>query len=272
MKETNIPDSILTRIQKLYNKSISSKSIGSLAEAESFMLKVQQLLSEYNLEMSLLNDNKGEKSEIIENVIDYKGLVSYGTWEVSLMTAICRYNWCRCFYQPGSKKITIIGRGDNIGVCKYLFNFITINLVTLSKSSYYSELDRLNTLLGINGDYCADNNITSIPEFEEHMHKGKYIPYRRYYIRDYLAGAVIGIDTKFARQQAEQSKAANVNGLILFNKEKINDYIKQFHPNLETEKSREKKRGKGFYEGYLGGLNLHIGEGLDGVKSKAELK
>ena len=55
-------------------------------------------------------------------------------------------------------------------------------------------------------------------KFEEYLHKGKYLPYRRYYIRDYLAGAVLGIDHKFALQQNEQKIHTNINGLILFNK------------------------------------------------------
>jgi len=269
--KNEIPDSILERIQKLYNNSLSFKKMGSLAESEAFMLKVQALLSEYNLEMSLLGE-KAEKSTVTEDKIKYKGLVSYGDWEVDLMTVICKYNWCKCIYNSYSTTMTIIGRGDNIGVCKYLYNYITINLAALSKQSYYGKIDAYAKQADEKYGVAFRKNLGKDAKFEEFLHKNKYIPYRRYYIRDYLAGAVEGIDTKFAIQQREQSKQAGVNGLILFNKAKLDEYILQFHGKLFSDDSKVPKRGQGYNEGYSDGKNLRIGEGIDGLKAKAYIQ
>ena len=267
-KENKVTDSILTRIQKLYNMSLSSKSIGSLAEAESFMLGVQKLLTEYNLELSMV-ESIGEKSNITEEKILYKGLVSYGDWEIDLMHIICQYNWCTCFYNSTSKLITIIGRGDNLDIVKYLYNFITINLTSLSKVSYYGKLEEWNVKL--TKHYGYDVKAKYGKQFEEVIHKNKYMPYRRYYIRDYLAGAVLGINAKMAFAQSEQSKNANINSVILFNKDKIDNYLVKHHPNLTTIKDKSVKRGQGYNEGYNDGYNLRVGEALGGVKENAEL-
>lgn len=266
----NIPDNIFQKIQKLYAKAMSSKNIGSLKEAEAFMLKVQEYLAEYNLEMSLLNETPGEKTNITEIQIDFKGLVSYGNWETLLMSSICRYNWCTYFYNSATKKITIIGRGDNIGVCRYLYNFITINLIALSKTSYYGKVDEWDKKLSgrFTVEELAAQGYTS---FEEVLHKNKLLPYRRYYIRDYLAGAVQGIEAKFAEQQRRQREATNMNGLVLFNKEKLDQYMMEFHPYISVNKSKTIKRGQGYLEGYEGGYNMKIGEALDSNKEKSML-
>lgn len=259
----DVPVSIMEKIQKLYAKSMSSREIGSLAEAESFMLKVQKLLSEYNLEISMISD-KSEKSSIGEDKISYKGLVSYGDWEVNLMTTICSYNWCECIYNSNDKTMTLIGRGDNIGVCKYLYNFISINLVVLSKKSYYNKLEELNNKLSEYYGYSFKDKLGKL--FEEYLHKNKFMPYRRYYIRDYLAGAVIGINTKFSLQQSQQSQEFGMSGLILFNAEKIKDYMNEFHSDVIYYGNKEIKRGLGYSEGYMDGCNLKIGEALEFTK------
>ena len=244
-------DKIISRIQKLYNQSISSSKIGNLEEAETFMLGVQRLLSEYNLEMSVIG-NGIQKSVITESKVDYKGLVSYGEWEVDLMINICKYNWCKAIFNSYEKTITVIGRGDNIGVCNYLYNFIRINLVTLSKISYYKEIETLRNKIG--------RNVS-----EEFLHKNKLLPYRRYYIRDYLAGAVIGIGVKLKLQQ-EANSNKGLMGLMLCNKEEIVDYMNINYSNLETVDFKKIKRGKGYKEGYDGGLNLKIGEAIEADK------
>jgi hypothetical protein len=248
--------------------SLSSKKIGSLAEAESFMLGVQKLLTEYNLELSML-EGITEKSNITEEKIEYKGLVSYGDWEVDLMYIICQYNWCTCFYNDVQKTITIIGRGDNLDIVKYLYNFITINLSSLSKVSYYGKLEECNVKL--TAHYGYDVKAKYGKKFEEIIHKNKFMPYRRYYIRDYLAGAVIGINNKMAFAQSEQSKNTNINSVILFNKDKIDNYLVKYYPNLTKIKDKSIKRGQGYDEGYNDGYNLHIGDALGGVKDKVVL-
>ena len=157
----------------------------------------------------------------------------------------------------------------NIGVCKYLYNYITINLVALSKQSYYNKIDKLSkTFDSVFGPECRIN-MGKNAKFEEYLHKGKYLPYRRYYIRDYLAGAVLGIDHKFALQQNEQKMHTNINGLILFNKNKIDNYLKEFYFNLITDERKPPKHGVGYEEGFNDGKNLKIGESIDGLKPKA---
>ena len=91
------------------------------------------------------------------------------------------------------------------------------------------------------------------------------LPYRRYYIRDYLAGAVIGIGVKLKLQQ-EANSNKGLMGLMLCNKEEIVDYMNINYSNLETVDFKKIKRGKGYKEGYDGGLNLKIGEAIEADK------
>ena len=231
-----VPEHILRRLQGAFNKANSAREIGSLAEAESAMLYIQKVLAEYNLEMSQISDTR-QKSVIGEIKVSYDGKVSYGEWETDLMSFICHYNWCSMIYNSRRKDITVIGRADNVGVCIYLYNFIRINLIMLSKVSYYTEMGEWNEKLSEHYGYNVGDHLGK--GFEEYLNKNKYMPYRRYYIRDYLAGAVQGIGTKFELQQQEQKKGAGMMDLILSNQDEIKDYIASAYPNLTTSVSKE---------------------------------
>ena len=54
---------IIDRISKLLNKANGAKEIGSIAEAEAFMKKVQELLLEHNLCMMEVEKHSTEKNK-----------------------------------------------------------------------------------------------------------------------------------------------------------------------------------------------------------------
>jgi hypothetical protein len=256
----SLPPTVRERLEKLYNSAVSFSKIGSLAEAELFMTRVQKILAEYNLEMSIINSDV-KQSLITESKVSYEGLVSYGNWEVDLMSTICKYNWCSIFYNSSKKEITLIGRGDNINVCIYLYNFIRINLISLSKISYYTEIQSLEKRLSDNSGFSVSEHLGD--KLEEYLHKNKLLPYRRYYIRDYLAGAVSGINTKFFYEREKERDNQGMMSLIISNKADIDLYINDKYPNLTTEKIKKIKRCASYDKGFNDGKNLKIGESID---------
>jgi hypothetical protein len=260
----SLPDAVRQKLEKLYNSAVSFNKIGSLAEAELFMTRVQKILAEYNLEMSIINSDV-KKSLITESKVSYEGLVSYGNWEVDLMAAICKYNWCSVFYSSKRKEITIIGRGDNINVCTYLYNFIRMNFISLSKVSYYTEIDSLEKRLSVDCGFSVAERLGD--KLEEYLHKSKLLPYRRYYIRDYLAGAVSGVNTKFYYEREKERDNQGMMSLIISNEAEVNSYINEKYPNLVSSKSKEPKRCDSYDKGYNDGKNLKIGQPIDKADS-----
>jgi hypothetical protein len=260
----SLPIPVRERLEKLYNSAVSFSKIGSLAEAELFMTRVQKILAEYNLEMSIINSDV-KQSLITETKVSYDGLVSYGNWEVDLMSTICRYNWCSIIYNPTNKEITVIGRGDNINVCIYLYNFIRVSFISLSKISYYTEINSLEKKLSDNCGFSVSERLGD--KLEEYLHKNKLLPYRRYYIRDYLAGAVSGINTKFFYEREKERDNHNMMSLIISNEAEVDLYMEDNYPNLTSVKSKETKRCASYDKGYNDGKNLKIGESIDKVDS-----
>lgn len=255
-----IPATVRERLEKFYNSAISFSKIGSLAEAEVFMSRVQKILAEYNLEMSTIGGGI-QQSLVTESKVLYKGLVSYGEWEVDLMSVICEYNWCSMIYNSGRKDITVIGRGDNIGVCIYLYNFIRMNLISLSKVSYYTEINTIESKLTKYNGFSVAKHFGD--KLEEYLHKEKLLPYRRYYIRDYLAGGVVGINAKFNSERENQRSNVGMMSLIISNNAAVDLYISEKYPDLVASKVKKTKRGESYYKGYNDGKELKIGEALE---------
>lgn len=134
-------NSLLKKIKALYEKAQSSQELGNVEEANAFMKKVEELILKHNLDLSKIKEFS-EVEDIYHNEEREEGIEYYkketlqeGKWEQDLISIICQYNFCKCFYRtyahaPGGEmyfsKIgkppyaVIVGTPSNIEVVKYL--------------------------------------------------------------------------------------------------------------------------------------------------------
>ena len=261
-----INETILERIQKLMNKAESAEKMGSLAEAEAFMLKVQQLLNEHNLEMHTVQNHVSKKDrKIVEEQLKFGAVKSDGEWEKNLMCVICRNNWCTNFWNDYYQTHTVIGNPENVGVVIYLYKFIQRSLKELSGKGYS------DAILNLNEQYALYGGIDFIKVYggkikaERVMCRRGILAWRKVWVRNWLLGAVQGIDVKLTLQRQEAAAKNNtMMGLMVQNNDKLQAYMKETQPDLETKDLNQGDQKKqGFIEGYHTGKNLSIYNAID---------
>lgn len=263
--QQEINESVLEKIQKLFNMANSAKEIGSLAEAEAFMTKVQVLLQEHNLEMSTVQDHqRKEKSKIEEQKIKFGAVKSDGDWEKNLMCVICRNNWCTNFWNDFYKTHTVVGQAENIAVVTYLYNFIQPILKELSGKGYSDAIIKLNNFYKAHGrDYITQ--LGGKIKAEQYFCKQGVLAWRKVWVRNFLLGAVQGIDVKLTQQRIDAAAASNqMMGLMVINQNQLEKYIADTQPDLKIKnlKTGDDNKG-GFVEGYKVGRNLEIYKAID---------
>jgi len=91
MSETNVPESIVRRLQKLL--ALANDSRGNENEAAAAAAKAQALMAEYNLSMASLGTNNQEPSS--DRVKDPATIAAAQDWQVVLMSSIARNNFVR---------------------------------------------------------------------------------------------------------------------------------------------------------------------------------
>lgn len=111
---------IADKIRKLFALANS----GYEAEAESAMLKAQQLLAEHGLTMSEIeNDQCQQKQQIIEGVVES---YSRPQWWIGFLAAVIADNFrCYSLYTKNCDKkiLRFIGRENDVEIAKEVFTF-----------------------------------------------------------------------------------------------------------------------------------------------------
>lgn len=123
-------DPILDKLRKLIAMEKSARSIGSLAEAEAFASKVQELLSKHKLEMSEVELNEQEESDPIDwehvatDDAGFRTLRSGVLWQIQIADGIAKANGCRMIRANRSNNVIFAGRKSDRELCKILFIYI----------------------------------------------------------------------------------------------------------------------------------------------------
>lgn len=126
--ETNSP--IIEKLRKLIEHEKSARQLGSMAEAEAFTSKIQELLMAYNLELAHITpEEEAEEGEIGQEFVrgeDFGG--GYGSrrvdWLEHLASAVARNCFCKSLIVTGSNTQVFVGlplnRSSAIQTFKYL--------------------------------------------------------------------------------------------------------------------------------------------------------
>jgi hypothetical protein len=128
-------EKLLDRLRKLKEHADSAEKIGSEAEALAFASMFQKLLLENKLEMTDLEFEVMEKEEPVEtHRLDYtlypdiKIAKSRVAWQERLAGVIASAHFCRILVCPGTSRIALVGRKEDIAVAEYMY--ITLLRVT----------------------------------------------------------------------------------------------------------------------------------------------
>ncbi len=224
-------DQIISRIKKLMKHAESAKNLGSLAEAEIFTAKVNELLLEYNITMHQIamsaDKDEDEFSKYVYNEkISYANNQSGDRWRLNLIKTLTYYNMCN-FHLSHDKTFRVYGRMENVDVVVWMYNFLSIGLHNLSLTTY-----------------------NSLPSHHKH-------PNIRYaYLKNFLLGCADGIAIKLSEQR--KSREVEMTGMILYNKQALERYEKENIPNLRFVKSKPVKLGHGYNEGVEAGKAYNI--------------
>jgi len=129
------PEQLLDKLAKLKRHADSAKAIGSLAEAETFAAKFQQLLLQHKLEATDIELEQQERAEPVgHHRIDYSKYPDVKVrnarvqWIERLASIVARAHFCRILIHHGSSRITLVGRKSDAAVAEYM-------LVTLQRAA-----------------------------------------------------------------------------------------------------------------------------------------
>jgi Protein of unknown function (DUF2786) len=241
-------DQIIDRIKKLLKHADSAKSIGSLKEAETFAQKANELLLEYNLTMHQIamsaNEDEDEFAKwVYGEYISYQDKHLGDRWMFNLVRVLCKHNLCNVVFNKEVKKFKVYGLIQNVDTVIWLYNFLSTALFNIGQEKFYA--------------------------FNK---KEKKLFNRYQYLRNFCLGAVKGIDDKLAEQIAGNKHAEQIFGLIKYNAEALERFLKKVEPNSLKFKPKSISVVSSVYaQGYEVGRNININKPLAATKAESKL-
>lgn len=262
METTRDINTVLQKLKKLQKLYDGAKAINSEAEAQNAAAKIQNLLTQYNLSMSDVYNTEDEdtsKNAVTEDHVGDEWFRKIGgAWDSALLYNICKYNFCyvliSSFHRSRinrngrlvcelRKQYRIIGRPENIAVCKWLFDVLVRNFVRLSKERY--------------AEYMADDSQAMMRLFtgEKRMSLDRFQ-------RSYLFGVAKGVGEKLHEEREREKQAqVQVNALVLRNDAAVQNYVAEKYPKLGQARPAHIGSYKAMQTGQEDGRNANISRG-----------
>lgn len=248
MSQEQNRETIIARIKKLLKHAASAKEIGSLQEAEAFTAKANELLLEYNLEISQIKLEEGEDEFaqwMYAESISYKNNQSGDRWLLKLIGVLTKHNLCSYTYNSHFKTFRVYGRMENVDSVVWLYNFLSTGLLRLAQQAHVNRTMDEKIFYGNN---------------------------RYSFLKDWLIGAVTGFDAKLEAQRQAAAKASQMNALMVINKDALNRYADTKIANLKPgRKSKPIYVGSAYEKGYEVGRNYSINKPLTAAKSTTKM-
>lgn len=266
-------EKLIDKIRKLI---AHAESTNTQAEADAFMAKANKLLLEHNLSMSQVETSEDKANG---GVTEDKKAVNFGEnksegnkWETLLMGVLCAHNMCDSIIHSRNKipggSMSIIGSEGNIETVKYLFEVAKEMIRRISKEAYRSY--REETLAAWE-DEATEKELLSMGQ----------LSYRMPWIRNYLKGAVLGLNKKLEMQKEEmiremEAESPSEDGatkigeqfglMIRDNKQAIETYKEQEYPDLTKSRKTTIHDKSAFERGMEDGKKINLHKGVAGPK------
>ncbi len=207
MTKTSDKDLIINRIKKLFTHADSAKELGSIAEAEVFIKKANQLLLEHNLELHQIPfgvDEDRFAKWVYGEDISYKDNQAGDRWQLNLITVLTKYNLCSYTYKARRKTFKVYGKLENVDSVVWLFNYLTIGFIRIAREA----------------------------AFKRTREEKQLIP-RNPFLKSFLLGTAAGLKEKYKEQFRELQNQDQLRGLILYNDKALEEFVNIQVPNIK---------------------------------------
>lgn len=238
-------EKIIDRIAKLLKMAEGAKKVGNMEEAEAFSAKVSELLTEHNLneweirQHSAKKDDQFDKWGFVENV-SHKENQAGDRWQKDLIKMLCRHNMVGVIFNvydkghPKHKTFDVYGEITGVETTVWLYNWLSTNLMILAKQARL-ELSK--------EDYDAQCRHT--------------------YLKDFLVGAIDGVDIRLTKQAKQSPAAGRIWEMIKYNDKALEKFAEKTYPGMFSTKPRNirDKTALGYDAGMETGLSIDLGDG-----------
>lgn len=240
---------VIEKIIKLMEKAESAKELGSIAEAETFAAKAQELLATYNLSKSDLTKEEAA-AEIIHMSMPAKVKGIGGKSSFNIMQVIAKFNWCSAYTmgKTSDNKMIMVGSPENIEACQYIHSIVMRAFMAVGKVDYkkYKE------------------------DFEPYMNPvtGKPVGFDTY-MRTFFLGASQGLHSKL-REEREAFMEANASStaIVRTNEVVVVEYVnKTFGGTGRARRTSYNGTTDAFDSGKKAGKNVSITKGVKGTST-----
>lgn len=137
-------DKIIEKLSKMLRHEQSARAIGSVAEAEAFATKIQELLTEHKLEMSEIEFQERDKEEIAAQEPNAAEMERIGVkreakqilWQQNIAWSIAGSNTCKILVFANSNRTYFVGKTSDRQLCIVLYaHFVRMALEMAAKHS-----------------------------------------------------------------------------------------------------------------------------------------
>jgi hypothetical protein len=233
-------DAIQKKIVALIKKRDSAEELGSLAEAEAFAAKIQDLSLKYGIEISSLdmddqtrmNNPQGKDIDLTQYMRRHES-----DWIMKLFSATARGNMCEIITNRQRTWVDIIGMPHNIEIAIYMAESLIPRLRDLAKK-----------------------------EFKTYVGHEK----RNTFIRGFLSGAVQAIAIRL-RDNIEKAAQGDsqVSGLVKRTDLAVKDAFRKKYPNCGTSSSKRLSGYGGREAGAAAGKRIGLNKGINSGSAAA---
>jgi len=262
-------EKIKDKIAKLIRKANSSRELGSIEEAASFMMMANKLLMKYNLERTdiELEDTSNRLSHDVLNLNDeHQWNKSSGDWMMHIYNMTASMNLC-FIISDIKKEYKRTANGDLITKNgeKIIITYVKLTLIgnEMNKEvTRYMATSMINQLKSLSRDAWS--------EYQQHGGNDKVNAWRRAYFR----GAVNTLYKIFKDHKENQFKelGESLSALVLTNQVELKDYISNNLGVVKTAQSGRLKSADGAAQGKRDGHKVKVNSALMGsAMSKGRL-
>lgn len=229
--------SIAEKIAAIIALAEGEKNAGNLGAYENMTAKANEMLLKHNLSrhevlMAAAESDDKFSEWIYGEKVNYKENLAGERWRMALIKTLSKHNLCGVVFTTKQKYFRVYGDASNVESVVWLYNFLNINLLRLAKE-YMKGLSN-----EVRDTQC-----------------------RHAWLKDWLIGAVDGIDAKLIEQTNKSPLKAAIGDLILYNKKALAEYVKKIEPGMYTSMPKELNIRQDSYEaGYKTGKNMNLNE------------
>lgn len=239
-------ENVIDKLRKLISHSESARAIGSIAEAEAFAARAQELLTRHKLDMTDLEFDASEAEEpILSEMVDGGELLGLpdkmrtDRWLAILISGIAESNFCKVLTGRGNRFV-IVGKESN-------------RQTTLALFKYLSEACReIAPREARKADFAPINIF---------QHKRQT---RKSFVSGFKLGFAVSICGRLRVKKLELQAGAQAQGLIRLDQMEraTSKTFKELFPKTSHPSTQEPKNKTGFVAGKAYGAAVGINSTL----------